>query len=116
MSTKKVTNVNNFVYGYSQEFKNFFKKTAYVSCENNSFVMLYTRPFGRIINAHLYITDDSEVKPLLNEIITLFKHKRATYSKIIIFNVKNESSYNLLQKYKFYPYITIFLGKNLVSL
>ena len=63
-------NVNNFINGYSQEFKNFFKKTAYVSCKNDSFVMLYTRPFGHIINAHLYITDDSEVKPLLNEIIT----------------------------------------------
>jgi hypothetical protein len=76
-------------------------------------VILYVRPFGHIVNAHLYISDESEITSLLEEIMNLFKQKSAAYSKITIFNVKTESSYNVLKKYNFYPYITIFMGKNL---
>lgn len=108
-------NTNNFIFGYSQDFKNFFNREAYMTKKKDAFVILYKRPLSHVGYANLYISANVMITPLLGELMKLFKQKNILYSKITIFNVTSGKCYSLLEKHNFYPYSTLFLGKNLVS-
>lgn len=104
-------NARNLFYGYSQEFKSFFYRSAYVNKQNDSVVIMFKRPMSHLVNAELYVANDSQIKALFREVMKLFKQKGIIYSKITVFNVNNNDCSDLLKRNNFYPYTTIFMGK-----
>jgi hypothetical protein len=106
-------NVNNFIFGYAQEYKNFFQRSIFLSEEKDCFVSIYKRPFKRTAFIDVFFSQESKIESVFSNLIDMLKQKNFTYLKITFFNVKTDSCFNMLKKHKFYPYSTIFLGKEM---
>lgn len=106
-------NINNFLFGYVQEYKNLFQRSIYLSEKKDCFIAIYKRPFKKTASVDVFFSHESEIERVFINLLDLLKQKNITYFKITIFNANNVSCFKLLKSYNFYPYCTIFLGKKL---
>lgn len=105
-------NRHNILNGFSQEFKNFFSKDAFIISSTNCIALIFKRPFSRVGSVELYVSSTSVISHLLNELAILLSKKGIVWSKITIFNVNGTDTFNLLNEMEFHPFQARILGRS----
>ena len=110
-------NNNNIINGYSQDFKNFFFKSAFINEPANSFAIVFRRPLFSQATIELFSVSDELISPMLNELFRILHSRGITYTQLTMFNIKQRAieqkgSFCLLKKLD-YAIQLMFLGKPL---
>ena len=103
---------NNIINGFSQEFKHFFSKDAFVFELENCIALLFKHHFLSTSSVELYVSSDSVIPQVLNELSIILSKKGIAWSKITIFNVTSPNTFNLLNQMEFNPFQTRILGRS----
>lgn len=106
-------NSNNFVNGYSQDFQHFYIKNAFVNGSDKSLALVFHLPFTHTAVAELYGQYDVLLPDIIKALMNTLYRLGITYTRINLFNTRNQEGFNLLEKKRFYPYQGIFMGKSL---
>ena len=106
-------NINNFINGYSQDFKRFFVKNAFVTDLEKSLALVFHLPLTHTAVAELYSQSSAPLHSIIKGLMNTLYDRGITYTRISIFNAKDNACFRLLDKNRFYPYQGIFMGKYL---
>jgi GNAT superfamily N-acetyltransferase len=104
---------HNILNGFSQEFKHFFSKDVFVFDSANCVALIFKRPFFNTGSVELYVSSDSVISQVLNELSIILSKKGVVWSKITIFNIKSPESFNLLNEMEFHPFQARILGRSI---
>lgn len=108
-------NKNNLINGFSQTYKHFFSKNAFIFYSANSLALVFRRHFPSSSDGfvELYVPSDSIIPSVLNELSGFLSKKGIVYFKLTIFNVNSTECFDLLKEREFYPTQARILGRSL---
>jgi ribosomal protein S18 acetylase RimI-like enzyme len=104
-------NLNNFLFGFAHDFKNFFQRSFYLTKQKDSFIAIYNRPFRHTAFSEVFLTNGCDLENIFMNLNNLLIQKSIRFFKVTLFNATNNSCFDILKKYNFYPYSTKYLGK-----
>ena len=105
------TNPNNLCNGYSQDFKRFFFKTAFVNTSLDSIAIVYARPIQNNVNVELYSLSDSSSQLMLEMLYRFLIGRGMIFATIGVFNVNTDEYFQMLEKKGLFLYESMIMGK-----
>lgn len=104
--------INNasLINGFSQDFRHFFSRSAYVNDSVDSFAMVFSRPMSHIAFVEMFTPSDSAIPSMLEGLISNLRVEGKVYVRIKLFNVIDNITVDLLREKEQYLDHTLSMG------
>jgi GNAT superfamily N-acetyltransferase len=107
------TNNENIINGFSQDFRNLFSRTAFVSEQEDLFALFFHRPLQKTGFVELYPFSTESINNGLDALLKILCDGGVKYARLNLFNVKTEECFDLLREREFYPFGALVMGRYL---
>ena len=97
--------------GFSRDFRHLYFKSALTNNNKTSFALVFKRPILKNLFVELFVSNDLEVPHMIDGLIQAFQGQGINKISLRLFNIKNESSIQLIKKRGFYIYHSLCMGK-----
>ena len=106
-------NSNSLINGFSQDFRRFFFRSAFINDSADSFAMIFSRPLFDIAFLEIFTSSDSAIPSMLEGLVRILRSKGIVYARMKLFNVNDNVTVNLLKQKEQYPYDSLSMGTSL---
>jgi len=103
-------NSASLINGFSQDYRRFFFRSAFINDSADSFAMVFSRPMSHVAFVEMFTSSDSAIPSILEGLIKILRSWGKVYARIKLFNVNDNLTVDLLRAKEQYLDHTLSMG------